>query len=249
MSELSWEDVIRNPAQYPDELLRRDVPEVAEQLISLRRAVVPRDTMTKEVEAWRQETAAAQRAKQELEQRLAYHLAGPAPTDPASTTPTFDYSSDPYLKPLAERSDRAYTIAEQNARLLAEIQKTQAQLAAGLAQIPVVMKLDQLRGRDAGLDTAGLLKFAQERRIGDLDDAYKLQTYETTLAQAREAGMQEGLERGKKEALVGATVPYAPFGGSPATMDVPAPQFDSLNDAENAALRDPEIISMFYQQS
>lgn len=250
MAEMpSWDDVIRNPNQYPDEMLRRDVPEVAEQLIRLRQTVVPKETMSQEVNAWRQQAAAAQEAQRKLEQQITYLMAGTPPgQEPAPAPASFDYSADPYIKPLAEQTTRALTAAEQNAQMLKRMEQMQAEIAKSLAQIPVAMTLDKIHAQDPSIDPANLLKFAQEKRLGDLNDAYRLMTLDTQVAKAKEAGMQEGIEKARQEAMMHPQVPYAPYGGSPSTVNVPTPGFETIDAAENAAVLDPEIVGLFYSQ-
>ena len=72
--------------------------------------------------------------------------------------------------------------------------------------------------------------------------------YEAAVAKAREAGKAEGLEQAQKDMLMNPAVPYAPY-GPPQSIPLPQPQYKTMDEAEAAALQDPEIIGLMYSNS
>lgn len=246
MADLNWTDVIYNPQSYPDEMLVRDMGEHGQRLVELRRNVVPRDTAARF--AQRAEVLAEE--KRALEYQLAQALAAqPDAVVPNANTGSnypIDYTTDPLLGPLHRDSQRAMEIAQANEKRLEAMIKTQQDLLGGLAQIPQMMRIEQLKQQDPNLDPARLLEFHQRKlRQPDLADAYRLMTYEQQLAQARETGKTEGLAQAQQDLRMNPQVPYAPY-GPPQAVSLPTPQFTTMEQAEAAALSDPEIIGLLY---
>ncbi len=249
MADLNWNDVISNPQAYPDEMLLRDMGEYGQRLIDLRKSVVPRDTAARF--AQRAEVLAEE--KRALEYQLAQALAAtpnPAVAD-ARTQPNYpiDYNTDPLLGPLHQAGQTALELGQANTQRLDEIVRLQQQLLQGLAQIPQVMRIEQLKQADPSLDPARLLEFQQQKlRQPDLADAYRLMTYDRAVANAREAGKADGLEQAQKDLMMNPQVPYAPY-GPPQSIPLPQPQFTTMDQAESAAMSDPEIIGLLYSNT
>ncbi len=245
MADLNWLDVVQNPQAYPDDMLLRDLGEHGQRLVDLRKNVVPRDTAARF--AQRAEVLAEE--KRALEYQLAQALsAQPAVADPQQNRPNYpiDYNTDPLLGPLHQNGVRALEMATANDKRLDEIVRLQQQLLQGLAQIPQVMRIEQLKQQDPNLDPARLLEFQQQKlRQPDLADAYRLMNYDRAVASAREAGKADGLEQAQKDLMMNPQVPYAPY-GPPQSIPLPQPQFTTMDQAENAAMSDPEIIGLLY---
>jgi hypothetical protein len=244
--ELNWTDVIQNPQAYPDERLLRDMGEYGQRLVDLRKTVVPRDTAARF--AQRAEVLAEE--KRALEYQLAQALAAapnPVVSDPnPRTNYPIDYTTDPLLGPLHKDGQRALEMAAANNQRLDDIVKMQQQLLQGLAQIPQVMRIEQLKQADPALDPARLLEFHQQRlRQPDLADTHRLMNYEQQMARARETGKTEGLEQAQRDLMANPQVPYAPY-GPPQSIPLPVPQFTTMEQAEQAAMSDPEIIGLLY---
>src|SRR6266446_4018029 len=248
MADLNWLDVVQNPQAYPDDMLLRDLGEHGQRLVDLRKNVVPRDTAARF--AQRAEVLAEE--KRALEYQLAQALsAQPAVADPQQNRPNYpiDYNTDPLLGPLHQNGVRALEMATANDKRLDEIVRLQQQLLQGLAQIPQVMRIEQLKQQDPNLDPARLLEFQQQKlRQPGLADAYRLMTYERAVASAREAGKADGLEQAQKDLMMNPQVPYAPY-GPPQSIPLPQPQFTTMDQAENAAMSDPEIIGLLYSNT
>lgn len=249
MADLNWTDVIQNPQAYPDEMLLRDMGDYGQRLVDLRKSVVPRDTAARF--AQRAEVLAEE--KRALEYQLAQALAAqPSPVVPdPNSRPTYpiDYNADPLLGPLHQTGTKALEMGEANARRLDEIVKLQQQLLQGLNQIPQVMRIEQIKQQDPNLDPARLIEFQRAKlQQPDLADAYKLMTYDRSMAQAREAGKADGLEQAKQDMMMNPQVPYAPYGPAQ-SIPLPVPQFTTMEQAEAAAMSDPEIIGLLYSSS
>jgi len=246
MAELNWTDIIHNPQAYPDEMLLRDMGEYGQRMVDLRKSVVPRDTAARF--AQRAEVLAEE--KRALEYQLAQALAAvpnPAVAD-ANTRSAYpiDYNTDPLLGPLHQNGVKALEMATANDKRLDDIVRMQQQLLQGLAQIPQVMRIEQLKQQDPHLDPARLLEFQQQKlRQPDLADAYRLMNYDRAVASAREAGKADGLEQAQKDLMMNPQVPYAPY-GPPQSIPLPQPQFTTMDQAESAAMSDPEIIGLLY---
>jgi len=246
VADLNWTDIINNPQAYPDEMLLRDMGEYGQRMVDLRKSVVPRDTAARF--AQRAEVLAEE--KRALEYQLAQALAAvpnPPVSDPnARPAYPIDYNTDPLLGPLHQTGIKAMELGEANNKRLDEIVRLQQQLLQGLAQIPQVMRIEQLKQQDPNLDPARLLEFQQQKlRQPDLADAYRLMNYDRAVATAREAGKADGLEQAQKDLMMHPQVPYAPY-GPPQSIPLPQPQFTTMDQAENAAMSDPEIIGLLY---
>ena len=192
MADLNWTDVIQNPQAYPDEMLLRDMGEYGQRLVDLRKSVVPRDTAARF--AQRAEVLAEE--KRALEYQLAQALAAaPSPVVPdPNVRPNYpiDYNTDPLLGPLHQTGVKALELGQANTQRLDEIVRLQQQLLQGLAQIPQVMRIEQLKQADPTLDATRLLEFQQQKlRQPDLADAYRLMTYDAAVARAREEGSRD----------------------------------------------------------
>jgi len=249
MADLNWSDVISNPQAYPDEMLLRDMGEYGQRLVELRKSVVPRDTAARF--AQRAEVLAEE--KRALEYQLAQALAAephPAVADvPSRASYPIDYNTDPLLGPLHQNGVKALEMATANDKRLDEIVRLQQQLSQGLAQIQQVMRIEQLKQQDPNLDPARLLEFQQQKlRQPDLADAYRLMNYDRAMASATEAGKTLGLEQAQKDLMMNPQVPYAPY-GPPQSIPLPQPQFTTMDQAENAAMSDPEIIGLLYSNT
>src|SRR6266404_1243718 len=163
MAELNWTDIIQNPQAYPDEMLIRDMGEHGQRLVDFRKTVVRRDTAARF--AQRAEVLAEE--KRALEYQLAQALAAvpnPAVAD-ANTRSAYpiDYNTDPLLGPLHQNGVKALEMATANDKRLDDIVRMQQQLLQGLAQIPQVMRIEQLKQQDPHLDPARLLEFQQQK--------------------------------------------------------------------------------------
>ncbi|SRR5713101_1030283 len=245
MADLRWSDVLSNPQAYPDEMLLRDLgADIGQQLIDARKTVVPRDLAQRQYQ--RAEVLAEE--KRALEQQLAQALTAPPQGDIAPVRPPYpiDYTTDPLLGPLHRDSSKALELATTTNSRLDDITRLQQQLLTGLSQIPLVMRIEQLKQQDPGLDPARLLEYNRERlKQPDLADAYRLMTYDSALAKAKEAGMAAGLEQAKQDMMKNPPVPYAPYGPAQ-SIPLPQPSFQTMEAAEAAALQDPDIIGSFY---
>ena len=246
MADLNWTDIIQNPQAYPDEMLLRDMGEYGQRMVDLRKSVVPRDTAARF--AQRAEVLAEE--KRALEYQLAQALAAAPPAMVPGDTPRtnypIDYNTDPLLGPLHQNGVKALEMATANDKRLDDIVRMQQQLLQGLAQIPQVMRIEQLKAADPTLDATRLLEFQQQKlRQPDLADAYRLMNYDRAMASATEAGKTLGLEQAQKDLMMNPQVPYAPY-GPPQSIPLPQPQFTTMDQAESAAMSDPEIIGLLY---
>jgi len=246
MAELNWTDIIQNPQAYPDEMLIRDMGEHGQRLVDLRKTVVPRDTAARF--AQRAEVLAEEKRALEYQLAQALTAAPPAAVADPNTRSAYpiDYNTDPLLGPLHQNGVKALEMATANDKRLDDIMRMQQQLLQGLAQIPQVMRIEQLKQADPSLDPARLLEFQQQKlRQPDLADAYRLMNYDRAVANATEAGKALGLEQAQKDLMMHPQVPYAPY-GPPQSIPLPQPQFTTMDQAESAAMSDPEIIGLLY---
>ena len=193
------------------------------------------------------------REKQLLEQQLveavAAHNQAPAqaPVSPDMDAVLQMYESDPAFKPMY---DRVRAVQGENTALkqtLADLQRVQHQMHQTIQQIPVVMKVQQIQARHNDVDAQKLLEFARTKQMQPqfLDDAYTLMTHDEQVQQAREAGLNEGLERAKREiAMQPPQVPFAPYGPTQ-TVPTGPPTFENEAALEAAILNDPEMYQVF----
>ncbi len=245
MADFTWTDVLQDGTRFPD-AMQIDMGD-GRGIVSLGDL---RGTVNRALGESNRQRDVYAAEKQALEERLAYALAHPQVdpnTPPSPVPPAIDYSADPVLRPLHQAAQEARTMAQQNHEQMANMMKLQQQLMANIAQIPVVMRMEQLKAADPGLDPAKLTEFIQQKRAqpGDVADYYKLMTYEAQLAKARQEGIAAGKEEAVKEFQAQPHVPYMPY-GPPQTVQAAQPQFGSMDDAEAAVLQDADILREFY---
>lgn len=101
--------------------------------------------------------------------------------------------------------------------------------------------LAALKSRDPELDEVQLVEFAKHNAIPRLDLAYRLYTedkrFKGELDKAKESAVKEGYEKAKRELAQ----PQLPNRRVAPTLPENAPK--SFDEAADAALRDPEILS------
>lgn len=100
--------------------------------------------------------------------------------------------------------------------------------------------IERLKTRNKDLNTDALLDFAKTRGIGNLDDAHELMTRNDAVKAAREEGRSQGLEEGKRVAMV----PPITFGHRSRSRGAEAPK--TLDDAVDAALSDPDVLNAYH---
>jgi hypothetical protein len=248
MAELSWSDILADRTRYPDSMTWPLDDGSTVTLGALRGAVVPQQTATQTERQYQERMQALEREKAYLQEMVTQRAAGPEPT----TTPpqTYDYGNDPLFKPLWERANSAYDYSVQNQQTLKAMQQLQAQIAATLQQIPVVLKVQQLQQRDPQLNTEQFFQFAKEKGFtpNQYDDAYKLLTYDQQMAKAREEAAAAAVEQAKGEWQQQMQVPYSAYG--PPHLEATQEQRYGLTPAlDKAILNDPEMWAVWNGQT
>jgi hypothetical protein len=220
------------------------------RLGDLRQAFVPKA----EVDSWRQRAGVYADEKRVLEGHLAQMLqALPQHPQPQTQTqqpggkPPIDYSGDELLNPIYQQSVEAMRVASENARAIDELKKLATQNGQMWQALPQLIMLGQMKQSNPALDLDALNRFRQEHHINDPVLASRAMNYEADMARVRAETEAATLERARQELqLQNPQVPYAPY-GPPHTMQVPAPGFKTIDEAEVAALQDQDILKMFYQ--
>jgi hypothetical protein len=98
------------------------------------------------------------------------------------------------------------------------------------------------------VDPSQLVQRALQGREGppNLNDAYLLLTREQREAAIRKEAEEAAFARAKRELATG-MVPFQPY-GPPTTLKTPEPTYASLDEAENAAVMDPEMLAILMGQ-
>ncbi len=258
MAEASWDSILRNRDQFPDSMTI-DLGGTQVPLGELRNSVMPKADMTKLTQNWSQREQAARQQIDTLQSQLAQALAAvpqeqsydPRSLPAGDGSPLVDYSRDPILAPLHQMALEARQEGAMTSKTLAKLEGTLQQLGQQLAQWPVLMALDKIKSQDEfNVDPQQLVQFAVSRRQGppNLHEDYMLMTMEQRLAKARKDAEQVAYDKAKQElATQGSGVPYMPF-GPPRTLQMPDPVYNSLDEAEAAALNDPELLGIIMGQ-
>jgi hypothetical protein len=260
MAESSWDSILRNREQYPDSMTV-DLGGVQVPLGELRNSVIPKQDMTKLTQGWSQREQQARQQIDMLQTQLAQALSA-VPQEPSYDQRSLpgqgdgpllvDYSRDPILAPLHQMALQERERGMRTEQTLSTLEKTLQALGQQLAQWPVLMALDKIKQHDEfGVDPQQLVQFAVQRRQGppNLQEDYQLFTMEARLAKARAEAEQAAYEKAKQElATSGSGVPYMPF-GPPRTLSLPDPVYSSLDEAEAAALNDPELLGIIMGQA
>jgi hypothetical protein len=103
----------------------------------------------------------------------------------------------------------------------------------------------KLKEDDPNLDVEELIDYAKQTQVPRLDVAYKALRYEDKLKEARKKGMEEGIEKGRDQAKQEFLQPAIPTRRAFGIVEENGPK--NLEEALNAAIRDPEIMSTFRQ--
>lgn len=257
MAESSWDAILRNREQYPD-TMTIDLNGSQVALGELRGSVLPKGDMTRLTQQWSQRDQTQRQQIEQLQMQLAEALTvTPEPTQrgnapgQAHGTPELDYSRDPILAPLHSLAMEAHQRGTRTEETIAKLERTLQQLGNQLAQWPVLMTLDKIKSTDEyNVDPQDLVKFAVSRRQAapNLQDDYALMTIEARVAKERKAAEDAAYAKAKAElAAVGSGVPYMPY-GPPRTLALPEPMYQSMDDAEAAALNDPELLGIIMGQ-
>lgn len=250
----SLTDILDDRTTYPDDQKITLANGIETTLGDMRKDFVPKAAYTRksqevarEREALAQEKAQFEHAKTEAETQLAA-LAEKLVTRNGVQSPdevALALERDPVAKRLMSQLDGMQKkLDEQDARgkRLEEAQASQVRqryadqhrmvLAALAAKDPTYQ--DPTKQQE-------LIDFAQREGIPRLDHAYELATKDARLKEietrAREAGLKEGLERGKRDAAQ----PIIPLRRLAPTPPEDAPK--SFDEAFDRAGRDPEILA------
>lgn len=262
MADFSWNDVLRNRTQYPDEMVV-DLNGQAIALGDLRNVTIPKEDMTRLTQGWSQREAAAQQRIATLEEQLASSLRAQeayatqqAPSSPPSPlaqpdgAPILDYDRDPILGPIFRATSQTLERQNRTDQVIEKLEKTLQGLGTQLGQWPVMFALDNIKRNDPyGVDPQQLVQHALTMRQGppNLNDAYTLLTREQREAQIRQEAEQAAYAKAKQE-LARGQVPYQPF-GQPQTLRTPDPTYATLDEAEQAAIMDPEMLAILMGQA
>lgn len=249
--ELDWTAVLNDRATYPD-TQTIDLGQGPVTLGALRNAVIPKADFTRQTQHWRGQYEQSVNRQRELEEQLTAVLAQQA--DPGQqlpprqeSNPQIDYERDPYLAPLYRETRTAAEEARAHKVALARLEQQLTTVTNGLAQLPLVMSLQELQRQNPGMNPQELLAFSQQRRTGqpNLQDDYYLMTRQQRETQIREEATQAALARAKEDFAANPPVPFHPY-GPPQTLEIPPAEYETLDAAEQAAMNDPEMHKIFY---
>lgn len=264
MADHSWSSVLRNRADYPDDM----TVEIGGNPIALgelRNVVVPKEDFTRVTQGWSERDRSNQSQISLLQNQLATAIAAqndyearlkavneyetnPAPQPGGG--PLIDYERDPILGPIFAASRQALERQSKTEANLDRVEKMLQGIGAQLGQWPVMMALDQIKRNDPyNVDPQQLVQQALQSRQGppNLNDAYTLLTREQREAAIRKEAETAAYEKAKLE-LARGQVPFQPF-GQPQTMRTPDPTYATLDEAEQAAVMDPEMLAILMGQS
>lgn len=259
MADVSWNSVLRNRDQYPDEMVI-DMNGSAIALGELRNAVIPKEDMTRLTQGWSQRDRDNQARIDQLQTQLAQTLA--ANTDQAANdyrssspfetngTSLVDYERDPILGPIFQASKMSMERQARTEQNLERLEKMLQGIGSQLGQWPVMMALDQIKRNDPyGVDPQELVQHALQSRQGppDLNTSYALLTREKREAAIRQEAEKAAYDKAKQD-LARGQVPFQPFGPS-GFAPTPEPTYASLDEAEHAAVMDPEMLAILMGQA
>jgi len=151
--------------------------------------------------------------------------------------------SDPIAKKLSDK----YAALEAKLALV-EKQSTEATQRQSLYERAYITDQHQrvlanIRKNDPDVDVEGLVRFAKERYIPRLDDAYDLMTrdkqIEKAVTKAKEDARKEAYEKAKQE-LMQPVITSRRVLSSSLPKDAPK----TFDEARDAALADPEVIKL-----
>jgi hypothetical protein len=251
MADISWSDVLRNRSAYPDDMVV-DINGSAIALGSLRDSAIPKEDMTRLTQGWSQREQAARQQIDTLQAQLAQALtdrdshAQPAGSFPQGNGASLiDYERDPILGPIFQASREALDRQARTDANIDRLEKMLQGIGSQLGQWPVMMALDQIKRNDPyNVDPQELVQHALAQRQGppNLNESYLLLTREKREAAIRVEAEAAALEKAKRELAVG-QVPFQPW-GPPQTIKTPDPAYATLDEAENAAVMDPEMLAI-----
>lgn len=259
MADISWNAVLRNRDEYPDSM-QVELNGTPIALGDLRNVAVPKEDMTRVTQGWSERERQSQARIDQLQTQLAqaltvandYESRARSANDYESSSQAIapngaviDYERDPILAPLFLASKNTAEQQRAMAANLERVEKMLQGLGSQLGQWPVMMAIDKIKATDPyGVDPQALVQQALQMRQGppNLNDAYLLMTREQREAQIRAEAEKAAMEKAKIELARGA-VPHHPY-GPPSTIRMPEPTYGTMDDAENAAIMDPEMLAV-----
>ena len=260
MADLNWSSVLRNRDAYPD-TMTIDLNGTPIALGELRNVAVPKEDMTRVTQGWSERERASQARIDQLQTQLAQALTaandyesrsrGAANDYESSSTAVapngavIDYERDPILAPLFLANRQAAERQRSMEANLERVEKMLQGIGSQLGQWPVMMAIDKIKQQDPyGVDPQALVQQALTMRQGppNLNDAYLLMTREQREAAIRAEAEKAAVEKAKRELAVNG-VPHHPF-GPPATLRMPEPTYGTMDEAETAAIMDPEMLAV-----
>lgn len=265
MADHSWSSVLRNRLDYPDDM----TVEVNGQPIALgelRNVAIPKEDMTRLTQGWAERERANQAQIETLRTQLATAIAqqteyearlasandynGNSAGQPNGSVPLVDYDRDPILGPIFQASRQALERQSRTEANIERLEKMFQGIGAQLSQWPVMMALDQIKRNDPyGVDPQQLVQHALASRQGppNLNDSYTLLTREHREAAIRKEAEEAAIAKARRELAATGGLPHQPY-GPPQTLRLPEPTYQTLDEAEHAAIMDPEMLAILMGQ-
>jgi hypothetical protein len=216
--------------------------------------------MTRLTQGWSQREQSARAQIETLQAQLAQALTSATPDSPydAATTAPYngngqnlvDYERDPILGPIFQAARLANERQSRSEATIEKLEKMLQGIGSQLGQWPVMMALDQIKRQDPyNVDPQALVQHALAQRQGppNLNESYMALTREQREAAIRKEAEAAAYDKAKLE-LARGTVPFQPW-GPPQTLKTPEPTYASLDEAENAAVMDPEMLAILMGQA
>ena len=226
------EEIVANRQAYPDDTTWDVGGGVTVKLKDLRDTLIPKGEMTRMTQAAAEEKRQYQQKLQQYEAQMtemARRATMPAP--PSGTDPLQPYLDDPTFGPLAKQLRE---VAENQKAIM---QQTRQHEQVWWAQ-QHLNTIEKLKSQDKDLDDQkiqGLIGFAKQHGLANLDHAYRLMTDDTRIKRAADEAEKRGYDKAKAEP----PPPPIPAGRVAATSPN-APK--SFEEAKQAARAEPEIM-------
>lgn len=245
------QDILNNRETYPDS---QEIEMMGQKMTlgSLRADLIPKGDFTRATQKLSDDKARLESSQAQLQEaynglqaqlKTLVDARGQQPSQNGAMSDMDALAADPLLGPLVKTMQRIEQRIEADSKRYDVIQNTQKEMVTEYLKNEYRRKLSDMKRDHPDLSEPTLIDFATKHQIADLDLAYKLMTVDTRVEQTAREAEQRGYDKGKTEVQqVPPILPGRRMMGPPPTEGI-----KTLDEAERAAVNDPEIAKLFYE--
>lgn len=251
MATRTWEDVITDKSNFPDDTVLKLADGTEVRLGDVRPGYMKdadyrqkTSLLARQREAFEAQAVQQMQAIQEGEAQLRAIATELVRQNPGMTKKEVaeELSSDPEVARLKNEIAELKTVVKPLADYITNFDASSKQARQNYVVNEHKKALLDLKAQDPSLDEAALVQYAKDNYIPNLRAAYKLMTYDTALENKAKTTREEAFKEGYEKAKVEVTAPaLIPMRSVLAPKEEGAPK--NWREVMDKALRDPEVMN------